>query len=193
MIAIRLHNSNKLLVANVGDSRGVLCNSRGMAIPLSFDHKPQNPKEFKRIVAAGGFIKFTGVWRVAGILATSRALGDLSLKEKKYITAEPETLTFDLTEHQPQFLILASDGLWDTFSNEDAVRHVKDFIANSLKKGIISPDDIAYQASKSLVYEAYKRLSLDNITVIIVKFDPKEFKSTLSVGMYSKKYASLQI
>jgi len=27
-------------VANVGDSRGVLCNSRGDTIPLSYDHKP---------------------------------------------------------------------------------------------------------------------------------------------------------
>jgi len=29
-----------LWVANVGDSRGVLCNSRGDTIPLSYDHKP---------------------------------------------------------------------------------------------------------------------------------------------------------
>lgn len=193
VLAVRLYNSNKLLVANVGDSRGVLCNSRGMAVPLSHDHKPQNPIEHKRIRAAGGFIKFTGVWRVAGILATSRALGDSSLKEKNFITAEPDTLTFDLTEHQPQFIILASDGLWDTFSNEDAVKFVRDFIANVVKKGTISPDEIAYQASKALVYEAYKRLSLDNVTVIIVIFDPKEFNSTLSLGMYNKKYASLQI
>jgi hypothetical protein len=29
------------VVANVGDSRGVMCDSKGNAIPLSFDHKPQ--------------------------------------------------------------------------------------------------------------------------------------------------------
>lgn len=40
LIAIRLFHSNKLLVANVGDSRGVLCDSKGATIPLSFDHKP---------------------------------------------------------------------------------------------------------------------------------------------------------
>ena len=38
--------------------------------------------ERKRIKEAGGFVSFNGVWRVAGILATSRALGDLPLKEK---------------------------------------------------------------------------------------------------------------
>ena len=37
-------------------------------------------KERKRIQEAGGFIAFNGVWRVAGILATSRALGDFPLK-----------------------------------------------------------------------------------------------------------------
>ena len=32
---------DKLIVANVGDSRGVMCDAKGNAIPLSFDHKPQ--------------------------------------------------------------------------------------------------------------------------------------------------------
>lgn len=41
LIAIRVAEYNKLIVANVGDSRGVICDSRGSAIPLSFDHKPQ--------------------------------------------------------------------------------------------------------------------------------------------------------
>jgi len=29
-----------LTVANVGDSRGVLCDRNGQAIPVSYDHKP---------------------------------------------------------------------------------------------------------------------------------------------------------
>ena len=55
----------------------------------------------KRIKEAGGFIAFTGVWRVAGILATSRALGDFPLKDpRKLITAEPDVLTFSLKDHK---------------------------------------------------------------------------------------------
>lgn len=38
---IAIMESNNLIVANVGDSRGVMCDSRGNAIPVSFDHKPQ--------------------------------------------------------------------------------------------------------------------------------------------------------
>lgn len=38
---IAIVENNKLIVANVGDSRGVMCDSKGNAIPLSFDHKPQ--------------------------------------------------------------------------------------------------------------------------------------------------------
>jgi protein phosphatase 1L len=70
---------NQLIVGNVGDSRGVMCDSKNNAIPLSFDHKPQQTREHKRIKENGGFIEFKGVWRVAGILATSRGLSTLFL------------------------------------------------------------------------------------------------------------------
>lgn len=88
-----------LTVANVGDSRGVLCDNKGKTIPLSFDHKPQSAREHKRIQEAGGFIAFKGVWRVSGILATSRALGDFPLKPNLVI-ANPDILEFDLAYHQ---------------------------------------------------------------------------------------------
>lgn len=40
-------------MANVGDSRGVLCDKNGNAVPLSHDHKPYQLKERKRIKKAG--------------------------------------------------------------------------------------------------------------------------------------------
>lgn len=96
---IAIIDGTKLTVANVGDSRGVLCDSKGKTIPLSFDHKPQSAREHKRIQEAGGFIAFKGVWRVSGILATSRALGDFPLKPNLVI-ANPDILEFDLSYHQ---------------------------------------------------------------------------------------------
>lgn len=97
---IAVIHKTQLIVANVGDSRGVMCDGKGNAIPLSFDHKPQQTRELKRIQEAGGFIAFKGVWRVAGILATSRALGDYPLKEKNLVIAEPDILTFELKDHK---------------------------------------------------------------------------------------------
>uniref|UniRef100_T1PFI6 Protein phosphatase 2C n=1 Tax=Musca domestica TaxID=7370 RepID=T1PFI6_MUSDO len=156
LIAI-IHGS-RLIVANVGDSRGVMCNARGVAIPLSFDHKPQQVRERKRIHDAGGFIAFRGVWRVAGILATSRALGDYPLKDKNLVIANPDILTFDLNDHKPTFLILASDGLWDTFTNEEACSYIKEHLHE--------PDF----GAKSLALQSYNRGSVDNITVLVIIF-----------------------
>lgn len=97
---IAIISGTKLTVANVGDSRAVMCDSKGNVIPLSYDHKPQQMREHKRIQEAGGFIAFKGVWRVAGILATSRALGDYPLKDKNLVIADPDILTFDLNDHK---------------------------------------------------------------------------------------------
>ncbi|KAF2354049.1 PPM-type phosphatase domain [Trinorchestia longiramus] len=90
-----------LVVGNVGDSRAVMADEHGRAVPLSFDHKPNQLKERRRIKEAGGFITFSGVWRVAGILATSRAVGDFPLKHPRpLVTAEPDVLTFSLSDHK---------------------------------------------------------------------------------------------
>ncbi|XP_013778235.1 protein phosphatase 1L-like [Limulus polyphemus] len=155
---VTLVYDNHLIVANVGDSRGVISDNKGNAIPLSFDHKPQQLKEHKRIKEAGGFITFNGVWRVAGILATSRALGDFPLKERNLITAEPDILTFNLSDLQPRFMVLATDGLWDIFTNEEAVTYISEHL------------DEPFLGAKSLATQAYVRGSLDNVTVLVVNF-----------------------
>uniref|UniRef100_A0A0C9R2K5 PPM1L protein n=1 Tax=Fopius arisanus TaxID=64838 RepID=A0A0C9R2K5_9HYME len=161
---IAVLEDNKLTVANVGDSRGVMCDSKGNAIPLSFDHKPQQQRERQRINKAGGLVTFNGVWRVAGILATSRALGDYPLKDRKLVIADPDILTFDLTDHDPSFLILASDGLWDTFSNEEAVAYIRDRLNEP------------YFGAKSLTLQSYYRGSLDNITVVVINLRNRKYK-----------------
>lgn len=97
---IALLDGNKLTVANVGDSRGVMCDFAGNAIPLSFDHKPENEEEKKRIGSInGGYVAHHGVWRVVGRLAMSRALGDYEFKNGMVI-ADPDIRTFDLAEHK---------------------------------------------------------------------------------------------
>ncbi|KAK2727980.1 hypothetical protein QYM36_008453 [Artemia franciscana] len=41
LFALHDRRHRKLVVANVGDSRGIMCDLKGKVIPLSFDHKPQ--------------------------------------------------------------------------------------------------------------------------------------------------------
>lgn len=65
----------QLYVANLGDSRAVLC-SNGRAVAMSEDHKPNREDERRRIEALGGRVIHYGTWRVEGILAVSRAIGD---------------------------------------------------------------------------------------------------------------------
>ncbi|CAH2035517.1 unnamed protein product [Thlaspi arvense] len=144
---------DKLIVANVGDSR-VVASRNGSAGPLSNDHKPDRPDERQRIEDAGGFIIWAGTWRVGGILAVSRAFGDKQLKP--YVIAEPEIQEEDISTLD--FIVIASDGLWNVLSNKDAVAIVRDI-------------SDAETASRKLVQEAYARGSCDNITCIVVRFE----------------------
>ena len=87
---------DKLVVANAGDSRAVLCR-RGEAIDLSRDHKPTDEDERARIMKAGGFVS---EGRVNGSLALSRAIGDLEYKRSKTLPARDQIVTAypELTE-----------------------------------------------------------------------------------------------
>ena len=51
-----------------------------------------------------------GTWRLQGCLAVSRGIGDSHLKQ--WVIPEPETKILKI-EPECEFLILASDGLWD--------------------------------------------------------------------------------
>lgn len=64
------------------------------------------------MVMQGGYVDCgrAGVWRIQGSLAVSRGIGDQHLKQ--WVTAEPETKIVAI-EPDFEFLILASDGLWD--------------------------------------------------------------------------------
>ncbi|CAM6071589.1 unnamed protein product [Sphagnum tenellum] len=145
---------DRLLVANVGDSRAVICRG-GEAFALSSDHKPNRADERQRIEDAGGVVMWAGTWRVGGVLAVSRAFGDRLLK--RYVVAEPE-IQEDVIQKGVDFLILASDGLWDVVTNQEAVSMVKSI-------------ENAEEAANKLTEEAYRRGSADNITCVIVRFN----------------------
>lgn len=142
-----------LWVANVGDSRAVVC-ERGSATQLTVDHEPHS--ERRRIEKQGGFVTTLpgDVPRVNGQLAVARAFGDQSLKA--HLSSEPDV------RHVPvgstiEFVILASDGLWKVMKNQEAV---------DLVKPIKDPQ----VAAKRLTTEALARKSKDDISCIVIRF-----------------------
>ncbi|GAB2230899.1 hypothetical protein Droror1_Dr00015196 [Drosera rotundifolia] len=110
-----------VVVGNWGDSRAVLCRG-GSGVRLSSDHKPDRPDEFARIEAAGGLvINYDGA-RVMGVLATSRSIGDHYLMP--FVISRPEVNVYRRTSDD-EFLILATDGLWDVLSDQEACQLAK--------------------------------------------------------------------
>ncbi|KAJ1264173.1 hypothetical protein BS78_09G242600 [Paspalum vaginatum] len=157
----------RIVVANCGDSRAVLSRG-GVAVPLSSDHKPDRPDELQRVEAAGGRVINWNGYRVLGVLATSRSIGDYYLKP--YVSAEPEVTVVERTE-QDEFLILASDGLWDVVSNEVACKLARNCLsgrAASMFPGSVAGRTAA-DAATLLAELAMSRGSKDNISVVVVE------------------------
>ncbi|XP_037413438.1 probable protein phosphatase 2C 48 isoform X2 [Triticum dicoccoides] len=127
-----------MVIANVGDSRAVLGTTSDdgsiAAVQLTVDFKPNLPQEKARIVQCKGRVHChddePGVHRVwlpdreAPGLAMSRAFGDYCVKDYGVISA-PEVTQRRITSRD-QFVILATDGVRDVVSNEEAVQIVAD-------------------------------------------------------------------
>uniref|UniRef100_A0A7N0U9J3 protein-serine/threonine phosphatase n=1 Tax=Kalanchoe fedtschenkoi TaxID=63787 RepID=A0A7N0U9J3_KALFE len=174
----------EVVVANCGDSRAVICRS-GVAVALSTDHKPNRPDERERVEAAGGRVINWNGFRVLGVLATSRSIGDHYLKP--FIISEPEVAVCERTS-KDEFLILASDGLWDVITNEVACQVTRQCLYGRLKRRSLDKDSNpdpnspssqdklgnatvsrATEAAASLAELAIARGSKDNISVVVIE------------------------
>lgn len=85
-----------------------------------------------------------------------RAIGDVTLQP--FVSGDPDILD-TLISDEDHYLVLASDGLWDVFSNEQVAQ-----LVHSFDHGKKPFEDI----SKELCYEALVKGSVDNITVVVV-------------------------
>ncbi|KAK0602355.1 hypothetical protein LWI29_032569 [Acer saccharum] len=122
-----------LVIGNVGDSRAVLAmrdkDNSLVAIQLTVDLKPDLPKEAARIQQCKGRVfalqdepEVARVWlpnNDSPGLAMARAFGDFCLKDFGLISV-PDIYYRHLTERD-EFIILATDGVWDVLSNKEAV------------------------------------------------------------------------
>ncbi|TYZ62202.1 hypothetical protein PybrP1_009795 [[Pythium] brassicae (nom. inval.)] len=155
------------VVAAVGDSQAVLC-SRGQAQNCCALHTPSAPAERARILAANGKIS---EGRIFGFLGVSRAFGDNDFKTGKgafkdrfngdLVIATPEIAELQLAKHD-EFLVLASDGLFDVMAPQQVV----DFVRKKLAQ-----HGNAQHASEELVSHAISIGSTDNVSAVIVCFN----------------------
>lgn len=130
-----LKHTDKVWVANVGDTRAIMNNGLNV-IQLSNDHKPNEEKEYKRITSLGGKVVKAfpqDVYRVNGVLAVSRAIGDFALSP--HVTWKPEITTFNIKKHN-HYIFMATDGVWDVLSNKQVVDIVNGMIINEQWKHI---------------------------------------------------------
>lgn len=150
---VALIQDKKIYVANTGDSRAILVQKGGKVRVMSIDHRPDRKDEELRIRKLGGKVIHWGRWRVEGILAVSRAIGDVTLQP--FITCEPEILEREINP-EDEYLVIASDGIFDVMKNEDVAEVVlsshKDFI----------------NAGKAVCSEAIIMGSTDNVTTLVV-------------------------
>ncbi|KAL1804501.1 hypothetical protein ACET3Z_033148 [Daucus carota] len=156
-----LIEGNELIVSNVGDCRAVLCRA-GTADAITKDHRASEEGERKRIEDKGGYVEMhRGAWRVHGVLSVSRSIGDAHLKN--WVLAEPDTKILHLTSDM-EYLVLASDGLWEQVGNQEAIDFLLRSCSVERKPGAsvdtVSVNDDAYDCKGSSTSPKLRRLSL---------------------------------
>ncbi|OEH78617.1 protein phosphatase [Cyclospora cayetanensis] len=180
--------ATQVTVANVGDSRCVLCRT-GEIVELSQDHKPQLAEERIRIYAAGGYLE---MGRVNGNLNLSRALGDLAYKadgtlppEKQILSGCPDIVSINRDPQSDEFLVIGCDGIWELLSSAEVVEFVRRRIDHTLDLCQILRDLFDSLISPNPALFEY---GCDNMTAFIV--DLKAGRRTL---VSSSRRASEQL
>ncbi|CAK89232.1 unnamed protein product (macronuclear) [Paramecium tetraurelia] len=167
---VALFFKNTLYVANVGDSRSVLCRNNTNC-DLSNDHKPVILKEKQRIESAGGFVD---EGRINGNLNLSRALGDRQYKQnsslnktEQLVIAFPDIEKIELTQ-KDKFLLMGCDGIFDQLSHLELLQ----FINNKLGNQPVTPQLLGRVAEDLLDHLIAPGISsgvgCDNMTIIII-------------------------
>ncbi|XP_023747130.1 probable protein phosphatase 2C 48 [Lactuca sativa] len=194
-----------LYVANAGDSRAVLAREekgingfKGVRVSEEHNASYESVREELRslhpndpnIVA----LKHN-VWRVRGLIQISRSIGDVYLKKPEFnkepllpkfilpepfnqpiLKAEPSVLVQKLTP-EDQFLIFASDGLWEHLSDQEAVDIVKSSPQNGIGRKLVKAALRKAAKKREMRYSDLKKVGVeggvrrhfhDDITVIVL-------------------------
>ena len=169
----------KIICMNIGDSRAIITISeilRDDIKNLSIDHKPNLKKEQERIKKYGGFVEqcinedgvAEGPFRVWDSpelikpgLAISRSIGDLDAS-KVGVVAEPEFCLKSIKKEM-NFIVIASDGIWEFLENKNVSNIVKKFHENGSAK---EASDELVKKSREIWDEQGKEV--DDITAVVI-------------------------
>ena len=190
-----LIQKNKLIIANVGDSRLVLFKKNSLYFNTE-DHKPGSPSEKTRIEKGGGMVYQTPSliplhqngkeieppWRVLpGRLSVSRTFGDVEAKNEKLggmknvVVALPDITEIELDEDF-NFMVLGCDGIFDVLSNEEILECVKIVLKekeiNDLNNVNIS--ELCGYIADMIIKSSLAKDSYDNVSCIVVAINMKE-------------------
>ncbi|KAK3193515.1 hypothetical protein Dsin_024825 [Dipteronia sinensis] len=195
-----------LYIANCGDSRAVLgrvvkATGEVLAIQLSAEHNAcieSIRQELKSLHPDDPHIVVLkhNVWRVKGLIQVSRSIGDVYLKKAEFnreplyakfrlreplkrqiLSADPSISVHQLQPHD-QFLIFASDGLWEHLTNQQAVDIVQKHPRNGSAKRLVKVALQEAAKKREMRYSDLKKIDRgvrrhfhDDITVIVVFLD----------------------
>lgn len=162
-----------LYFANAGDSRAILV-KKGIAYPMSIDHKPSLKHEIERIEKAGGWISDG---RILGNINLTRGLGDCEYKLDKNLSPKDQIISdFPDVKVEPfsddiDYAVVACDGIWDCKTNQECA----DYFNEKLSK--LSPGEKISGTIETLlddicatdVYNE-KGIGCDNMSCIVIQF-----------------------
>ena len=183
IIVIQLEE--KIICANTGDSRAIIIYNKDnndnlvntKIYNLSYDCKPELPNECKRIYECGGCVERAlddndqegGPYRVWVYgedypgLAMSRSIGDLDAK-KIGVIPNPQIVEYTIDSNS-KYMLIASDGIWEFISNEEAMRIGNKFYLRNDANGLCNE---LYK--ESVNFWIKEDCIIDDITLIVVFF-----------------------
>ena len=162
ILLITQDNNKKIIYgANIGDTRCTLFNEKNIE-RLTFEHRVEDSKEKERIINSGGILK---EGRVNGTLMLSRVFGDFELK-KVGVKCDPYLFKKEInSDIKNQFLILASDGIWDIIDEWEIKHYISDICSENEGTG----QSITKLICDKLVNESMHAGGWDNISVFTIK------------------------
>lgn len=181
-------NGDSLLVGWLGDSRAVLARQEEdegalIAAPLTSDHnvnfikKTPGSPEMQRMkpLEHEFFGNHLIVPQADGMIQVTRSLGDVPFHRSGVVTHEPDFFySASVKELHARFLIMASDGLWDHFTDNEAVRFLEEFIGEKpVTEGFLL-EAIEAMENKAKELAIANKAKRDDIVVFILYFKRKE-------------------